>query len=115
MKMKPNKAGLVFLLRAHGQDVPSLSGAAGDALWQAMALRWEDSQGQRHTACLYLCTREPVLQTGDTTEIITREELERFGLVEPEEQKRSPHGDKAHMGTHEYNAIIPQLAGICKG
>lgn len=112
MNPKPNKPGLVRLLRAHGQDVPS---ASIEVLWQGMALAWVDRSGHCHTAYLYLSTVEPVIQIGGKTEEVTLEELERFGLVEDETQKRSPCAAEADTQAHEDNLMIPQFAALCKG
>lgn len=115
MTAKPNKSGLVRLLRAHGQEVPSILAASFDALWQAMALAWTDRRGKSHTAYLYLSTVQPVLQIGDKTDEVTLEELEQFGLVDDEAQKRSPCAAEADAEAHEDNMMIPQFAALCKG
>lgn len=115
MTAKPNKPGLVRLLRAHGQDVPSIQRASFEFLWQAMALSWADRSGKYHTAYLYLSTVEPVIQIGATTKEVTLEELERFGLIEDEAQKRSPCAAQADTQAHEDNMMIPQFAALCKG
>lgn len=110
---KPNKPGLVQLLRAKGYDVPSIGAAAFEPLWQGMALYWGDRAGKPHTAYLYMGTVSPVLQIGSRTEAVTLEELERFDLVE--EQKRSPCAAEADTQAHEDNLMIPQFAALCKG
>lgn len=115
MTPKPNKPGLVQLLRAHGHNVPSVRRAGFAVLWQAMALSWADRDGKSHTAYLYLSTVQPVLQIGRRTEPVTLEELERFGLVEAEAQKRSPCAAEADTEAHEDNMMIPQFAALCKG
>lgn len=115
MNPKPNKTGLVYLLRAKGYDVPSIRAASFDVRWQAMALGWADRSGKYRTAYLYLSTVRPVLQIGRRTEEVTAEELERFCLIEPEAEKRSPDGAEAHVETHEDNMMIPQFAELCKG
>lgn len=115
MQMRHNKAGLVRLLRDLGQDVPSVQRSNFAALWQAMGLQWADRHGNWHTAYLYLSTVRPVIQIGGRTEEVTLDELERFGLVEPEAQKRSPDAAEADVEAHEDNMIIPQFAALCKG
>lgn len=113
MTPKPNKTGLVYLLRAHGYDVPSVRAAGFEALWQGMALYCGDRAGRACTAYLYLGTVAPVLQVGSEVLPVTVEELERFDLVET--QKRSPDAAEADIETHEDNMIIPQFAALCKG
>lgn len=115
MRPKPNKTGLVYLLRARGHDIPSIQGASFEPLWQGMALYWGDRAGKTHTAYLYMGTVEPVLQIGSRTEEVTLEELERFGLVENEAQKRSPGAAEADVEAHEDNMMIPQFSELCKG
>lgn len=115
MTQKPNKAGLVRLLRDRGQDIPSVQRASFVALWQAMGLQWADRHGRWHTAYLYLSTVRPALQIGRDTVELDPETLAEYGLIEPEEQKRSPRAAKADTEAHEDNMIIPQFAAICKG
>lgn len=112
---KPNKTGLVYLLRAKGYEVPSIGVATFEPLWQGMALYWGDRDGKSHTAYLYMSTVEPVLQIGSRTEEVTTEELERFGLIEREAEKRSPCTAEADAQAHEDNMMIPQFAELCKG
>lgn len=112
MTPKPNKTGLVYLLRARGYDVPSVRGANFEALWQGLALYWGDRAGKFHTAYLYMGTVHPVLQIGSRTEEITLEELERFDLIE---QERSPCAAQADTEAHEDTIMIPQFAELCKG
>lgn len=113
MRIKPNKSGLVCLLRAHGQDIPSIQAAGFEALWQAMALYWADRAGKTHTAYLYLSTVEPVLQMGSRTEAVTLDELERFGLIEA--QKGDPRAAEADAEAYEDNTMVSQFAELCKG
>ena len=113
MKSKPNKAGLVWLLRSRGEDIPSIQGASFAPLWESMALSWADRAGRTHTAYLYLCMAQPVLQVGRRTEPVTAEELECFGLVE---KKEAPGpADAEAEGHHENTIMIPQFAELCKG
>lgn len=113
MSAKPNKAGLVRLLRDLGQDIPSIQRANFVSLWQAMGLQWADRNGSWRTAYLYLSTVEPVIQIGGRTVDVTPEELERFGLVEAE--KKSPDAAEADVEAHEDTIMIPQFAALCKG
>lgn len=113
MTMKPNKTGLVYLLRSRGHEIPSIQSAALEVRWQAMALYWADRAGETHTAYLYLSTVEPVIQVGSRAEPVTLEELERFCLVEA--QKRSPDAAEADVEAHEDDTMIPQFAALCKG
>lgn len=115
MKGKPNKAGLVRLLRGLGQDIPSVQRADFVSLWQAMGLQWADRHGSWHTAYLYLSTVEPVIQTGGRTVEVTPEILAEYGLIEPEAQKRNPDAAEADVEAHEDNMMIPQFAALCKG
>lgn len=115
MKINPDKAGLVYLLRSHGYQVPSIQGTCFEVLWQGMALYWRDRSGKTHTAYLYMGTVEPTLQIGSRTETVTAEDLERFGLIES--KKEAPHTTDAVdvRDNHENNMMIPQFAELCKG
>lgn len=115
MRANPNKTGLVRLLRDQGQDIPSVQRVNFVSLWQAMGLQWADRHGTCHTAYLYLSTVEPVIQIGGKTEVVALGELERFGLVEAEAQKRSPRAAEADAEAHEDTIMIPQFAALCKG
>lgn len=115
MQTRYNKAGLVHLLRDLGQDVPSVQRASFVSLWQAMGLQWADRHGIWHTAYLYLSTVRPALQIGRATVELTPEILAKYGLIEPEAQKRSPDAAEADVEAHEDNMMIPQFAALCKG
>lgn len=115
MQMKANKTGLVRLLRDQGQDIPSVQRAKFVSLWQAMGLQWADRHGSWHTAYLYLSTVRPALQIGPNTMDLTPEILTRYGLIEPEAQKRSPRAAEADTEAHEDNMMIPQFAALCNG
>lgn len=114
MQTRYNKAGLVRLLRDLGQDVPSVQRANFAAFWQAMGLQWADRHETWHTAYLYLSTVRPALQIGRATVELTPEILAKYGLIEPEAQKRSPRAAEADTEAHEDNMIIPQFAALCK-
>lgn len=115
MRMNPNKTGLVRLLRDLGQDIPSVQRVNFVSLWQAMGLQWADRHGSCHTAYLYLSTVHPALQIGPNTMDLNTETLTRYGLIEPEAQKRSPDAAEADVEAHEDNMIISQFAALCKG
>lgn len=115
MRLRANKSGLVKLLRARGCDIPSLRCAGFEALWQGMALSWADQSGKCRTAYLYGGTASPCLQIGSSVEPVTVDELSRFGLIEPEAQKRSPDSAEADIEAHKDNMMIPQFAALCKG
>lgn len=115
MQMKANKTGLVRLLRDQGQDIPSVQRANFVSLWQAMGLQWADRHGAWHTAYLYLSTVRPVVQIGRATVDLSPETLAKYGLIEPEAQKRSPRAAEADTEAHEDTIMIPQFAALCKG
>lgn len=114
MNLKPSKTGFVALLRARGEDIPSIRAASFEALWQGLALYWGDRAGETHTAYLYMGTASPVLQLGSHAGPVSVEELERFGLVE--KKKGTPCNAEAKTeGHHENTMMIPQFAELCKG
>lgn len=115
MRANPNKTGLVRLLRDLGQDIPSVQRVNFVSLWQAMGLQWVDRHGTCHTAYLYLSTVRPALQIGANTMDLTPEILTRYGLIEPEAQKRSPRAAEADTEAHKDAIMIPQFSALCKG
>lgn len=115
MRAKPNKAGLVRLLRSRGVELPSIRAVGFEALWKGMALCWADRAGRYRTAYLYMGTASPVLQIGSRTEPVTAEELARFGLIEAEKEETPGPANAETEGHHENMIMIPQFAELCKG